>query len=325
MKKKSCLIIGGAGYIGSVLLDLINDQFNITVFDNFLFSNIREYKRKYKHIKFIKGDINNDIKNIHFKGKNLVIHLAGLANDPSSDFNPNNTVLTNHISTIKIANLSKINKVKKFIYASSCSVYGDHGKKMINEKTIERPLTVYALSKYSSEKEILKLSNKNFNVISLRFATLFGLSPRMRFDLGVNAMTKNVIQKKNIIVNGDGKQYRSFVHVKDVAKSIIFFSTTKQNFKSNIFNIGTKKNNIMIINLAKLFKKNFKNIIIKKNFKNFDFRSYEVNFNRLSSVLNNKKFISLSEGIMEIYNFYKNKNINLDKKNYYNLKIVQSQ
>ena len=81
----------------------------------------------------------------------------------------------------------------------------------------------------------------------------------------------------------------------------------------------------MIINLAKLFKKNFKNIIIKKNFKNFDFRSYEVNFNRLSSVLNNKKFISLSEGIMEIYNFYKNKNINLDKKNYYNLKIVQSQ
>ena len=84
MKKKNCLIIGGAGYIGSVLLDLINNQFNITVFDNFLFSNIREYKRKYKHIKFIKGDINNDIKNIHFKdifGGIASIHCAWKLND----------------------------------------------------------------------------------------------------------------------------------------------------------------------------------------------------------------------------------------------------
>ena len=215
--------------------------------------------------------------------------------------------------------MAKKKGVKKFIYASSCSVYGDHGKSLINETTIERPLTVYALSKLSSEKEI-----NSFEVISLRFATLFGLSPRMRFDLGVNTMTKNILQGKNITVNGDGKQYRSFVHVKDVAESIIYFVNIKKKCKHNIYNIGSSKNNIKIIDLAKLFKKIFKNLKIKKNLNNYDFRSYEVNFDRLSKTYNNKNFISLKDGIIEMFDFYKDKHINYDNKIYYNLKIVKS-
>ena len=324
MKKNKYLIIGGAGYIGLVLLDLLSQDYEIIVFDNFFFNKVDDLKKKYKNIKFIKGDINTDIKSKYFKNVNTVIHLAGLANDPSSDYNPNNTVLTNHISTIKIAKLAKNNKVKKFIYASSCSVYGDHGKKLINENTTERPLTVYALSKFSSEKEILKFNSKSFNVISLRFATLFGLSKRMRFDLGVNTMTKNVLQGKNIIVNGDGKQYRSFVHVKDVAKSIIFFMNYKKKLRYNVFNIGAKKNNVKIIELAKLFEKIFPKLKINKNLKNFDFRSYEVNFDRLNQLMNNKNFITLKEGITEIYDYYKSKKINFNSKIYYNLRIVKS-
>ena len=168
------------------------------------------------------------------------------------------------------------------------------------------------------------MSNKYFEVISLRFATLFGLSPRMRFDLGVNTMTKNILQGKNITVNGDGKQFRSFVHVQDVAKSIIYFCNIKRKFKYNIYNIGSKKNNIKIIDLAKLFKKIFKKLKIKKNLKNYDFRSYEVNFDRLSKIYNNKNFLSLEDGIIEMFNFYKNKNVNYDNKIYYNLQIVKS-
>ncbi len=324
MKKNKCLIIGGAGYIGLVLLDQIQKDYDITVFDSFFFNKIKDLKKKYRNITFLKGDINKDIKNKHFKNIKIVIHLAGLANDPSSDYNPNNTVLTNHISTIKIANMAKRNNVKKFIYASSCSVYGDHGKKLINENTHERPLTVYALSKFSSEKEILKLDRSTFQVISLRFATLFGLSPRMRFDLGVNTMTRNVLLRQNIMVNGDGKQYRSFVHVKDVADSIVFFSNYKKKLKYSIYNIGSKKNNIKIIDLAKLFKKVFFNLKIKKNLKNYDFRSYEVNFDRLNKLLDNNNFISLEEGIKEIYKYYKDRKINYKNKIYYNLQIVKT-
>tara|TARA_A100001015_G_C15037634_1_gene737376 strand:- start:1461 stop:2438 length:978 start_codon:yes stop_codon:yes gene_type:complete len=324
MKKDKCLIIGGAGYIGLVLLDQLQKNYDIIVFDSFFFNKIEQLKKKYRNITFIKGDINKDIKNKHFKKIKTVIHLAGLANDPSSDYNPNNTVLTNHISTIKIANMAKNNKVKKFIYASSCSVYGDHGKKLINENTIERPLTVYALSKFSSEKEILKLNKNSFQVISLRFATLFGLSPRMRFDLGVNTMTKNILQGKSIMVNGDGKQYRSFVHVKDVAASIKFFLNHKKKLNHKIYNIGSKINNVRIIELARLFKKIFLNLKIKKNLKNYDFRSYEVNFDRLSKIMNNNNFVTLEEGIKEIFNYYKNKKINYNNNIYYNLQIVKS-
>ncbi len=324
MKKDKCLIIGGAGYIGLVLLEQLQNDYDIIVFDSFFFNKIKELKKRYRNITFVKGDINKDIKNKHFKKIKTVIHLAGLANDPSSDYNPNNTVLTNHISTIKIANMANNNKVKKFIYASSCSVYGDHGKKLINENTIERPLTVYALSKFSSEKEILKLNKKSFQVISLRFATLFGLSPRMRFDLGVNTMTKNILQGKSIMVNGDGKQYRSFVHVKDVAASIKFFLNYKKKLKYKIYNIGSKINNVKIIELAKLFTKIFLNLKIKKNLKNYDFRSYEVNFDRLSKIMNNNNFVTLEEGIKEIFNYYKNKKINYNNKIYYNLQIVKS-
>lgn len=324
MIKENCLIIGGAGYVGTVLLDKFHDNYNITVFDSFFFNKIQKLKSKYKKIKFVKGNINSDIKEKHFNNIKVVVHLAGLANDPSSDYDPNNTVLTNHISTIKLANMAKKKGVKKFIYASSCSVYGDHGKTLINEKTNERPLTVYALSKFSSEKEIVKISNSSFEVISLRFATLFGLSPRMRFDLGVNTMTKNILQRKNITINGDGKQFRSFVHVQDVANSIIYFSNIKRKFKYNIYNIGSKKNNIKIIDLAKLFKKIFKNLKVKKNLKNYDFRSYEVNFDRLSKIYNTKNFISLEDGIKEIFDFYKHKHINYDNKIYYNLQIVKS-
>ena len=324
MKKNKCLIIGGAGYIGLVLLEQIQKDYDITVFDSFFFNKIKFLKKKYRNITFLKGDINKDIKNKHFKNIKIVIHLAGLANDPSSDYNPNNTVLTNHISTIKIANMARKNNVRKLIYASSCSVYGDHGKKLINENTNERPLTVYALSKFSSEKEILKLNKLSFQVISLRFATLFGLSPRMRFDLGVNTMTRNVLQGQKIMVNGDGKQYRSFVHVKDVADSIVFFSKYKKKLKHKIYNIGSKKNNIKIIDLAKLFKKVFFDLKIKKNLKNYDFRSYEVNFDRLGKLLDNNNFISLEDGIKEIFNYYKDKKINYNNKNYYNLQIVKS-
>lgn len=324
MKKNKCLIIGGAGYIGLVLLELLKKDYEINVFDSFFFNKKKNLEKKYKNINFLDGDINTNIKNKHFKNVSIVIHLAGLANDPSSDYNPNNTVLTNHISTIKIANMAKKNNVKKFIYASSCSVYGDHGKKKINENTIERPLTVYALSKFSSEKEILKLNNKSFQVTSLRFATLFGLSPRMRFDLGVNTMTKNVLQGRSITVNGDGKQYRSFVHVKDVAESIIFFINYKKRLKYNVYNIGSKKNNIEIIQLAKLFKKIFPKIKIKKNLKNYDFRSYEVNFDRLNRIMINKNFVTLEKGIKEIYKYYIGKKTNYDDKIYYNLQIVKS-
>lgn len=324
MIKKNLLIIGGAGYIGSVLLEKIS-SYNVTIFDKFLFNSVKDYKKKFCKAKIIQGDINFGLSKYHFKNIDVVIHLAGLANDPSSDYNPNNTVLTNHISTIKIAKFCKLMKVKRLIYASSCSVYGDHGKKLVNEKDELRPLTVYALSKFSSENEILKMNDKYFNVICLRFATLFGYSPRMRFDLGVNLMAKKIICNKNIIINGDGKQYRSFVHVKDVAKTLTFIADLKNNLKNNIYNVGSNKNNIKIIDLAKKLKKLFPEIKVVFEKDNKDFRSYRVDFLRLKKVININKFLSIEDGVMEVFSKFKDRNSkDLEDKKYYNLQTLKS-
>jgi len=321
--KDKILITGGGGYIGSKLIDIFPNKKKLIIIDNFFFGNQFLKKNKIKHHS---ENINNKINDKIFKKVKTVVHLAGLANDSTSDLNPNLTVLTNHISTIKLAKQAKRLGVKKFIYASSCSVYGDHDKKLVNENDELRPLTVYALSKASSELEIQNLNSKNFKVISLRFATLFGLSPRMRFDLGINAMTKNVVRNINLIVNGNGKQYRSFVHVKDAAKTILFFINKKSSkIKFSIFNVGSNSLNIRIIDLANKIKKKFKKIKILFNKEQADFRSYRADFSRLNKIFNNAKFMTIEDGVNEIYEYYKYKKINLDNSIYYNLKTMKRQ
>ena len=321
MHKKKILIFGGAGYIGLELLKILSEEKNskITVFDLFIFNSISSIKKRFPKIKFIKGDINKTYNDSLFKNQDVIIHLAGLANDPSSDINPNNTVLTNHISTIELAKKAK-KYCKKFIYASSCSVYGDNGKKIVDEKFKTRPLTLYALSKYASEQEILKLSSKKFQVISLRFATLFGYSKRMRFDLGINTMTANYIKNKSLTINGDGQQFRAFVHVKDVAECINYFTFNNSNFTNQIYNIGSNENNIQILKLAKIFKKTFPDIEINFDKSKKDFRSYRVNFDKIQKQIKNYNFISIEYGIAEIFDNFKNKKFNFHSNKYHNLK-----
>ena len=319
--KDKILITGGAGYIGSKLIDIFPNKKKLKIIDSFYYC--KQFLKK-KKIKCHSENINNKINDKIFKKVKTVVHLAGLANDSTSDLNPNLTVLTNHISTIKLAKQAKRLGVKKFIYASSCSVYGDQDKKLVNENYKLRPLTIYALSKASSELEIQNLNSKNFKVISLRFATLFGLSPRMRFDLGINAMTKNVIKNINLIVNGNGKQYRSFVHVRDVAKTILFFINKKSpKIKYSIFNVGSNSLNIRIIDLANKIKKKFKKIKILFNKDQADFRSYRADFSRLNKIFNTAKFMTIEDGVKEIYEYYKYKKINLDNPIYYNLKTMK--
>jgi len=321
--KKSCLIIGGAGYIGSSILSQISKKYNVIVFDKFLFIKKETISLKFNNIKFIQGDINYDLKPSLFKNINTVIHLAGLANDITADFNPNNTVLTNYVSTLKIVRYAKMKNVSKFIYASSCSVYGDYGSEYATENSIPKPLTVYALSKFSSESEILKFSDSSFEVVSLRFATLFGFSYRMRFDLGINAMTKDAIKNKLININGNGKQYRAFVHVRDVARCIIFFLENNKKLKYKIYNVGSNFNNIKIIKLINVFKKLFLNIRVNINNGNLDFRSYKVSFDRLNEIYSTKDFTKISDGIIDMITRFNSKS-NFQKKIYYNLKVLKN-
>jgi nucleoside-diphosphate-sugar epimerase len=190
------LITGGAGYIGSVLSrQLINRGYDVTILDTFFFGedSIKDIRDR---VKVVKGDI-RDVGAEVFDGIDAVINMAAISNDPSGELRPELTESINHLGRSRTVQLSKKMGVKRHIIASSCSIYG-FTEGIADETSKSNPLTIYAKANEALEKEALALADKNFCVTSLRQATVYGLSYRMRFDLMVNTMMLQLWQRRGI-------------------------------------------------------------------------------------------------------------------------------
>ena len=215
---KKILLAGGAGYIGTLLTsELANRGHSVTVIDNMWFGDHIESSNK-----IIKSKL--DISNLQssFLGNfDCVVFLAGLSNDPMADYSPKMNFVENTAVPINLAYLCKRAGVKRFVFASTCSVYGYTDDKLIDEdsKTL-KPHFPYGISKLAAETAILNLEDSNFRPIALRKGTVGGWSPRMRFDLVVNAMTKSALTRGVITVNNPNI-WRPLVDIKDVVKSYV--------------------------------------------------------------------------------------------------------
>jgi nucleoside-diphosphate-sugar epimerase len=204
-----------------------------------------------------------------------------------------------------VAKNAKKSGVKKYIISSSCSVYGQGQEPQLTEKSQTNPISVYAKSTLEAEQENLKLSDSNFSVTSLRNATVFGLSTRMRFDLVVNLMTLTAFQKGRIIVMGGGLQWRPLVHVSDVSNAFLTVIAAKTDaVNKEIFNIGL--DNFQIKNLAYLVREELPiNIEIDMAPDDADKRDYNVIFSKAKEKLNFEPKIGIQQGIREIYSALK--------------------
>lgn len=283
------LVTGGAGYIGSLLTqELVKRKIPTRILDSFIFGkqSIEKFKNK---IEIVKGDIRNPPKGI-FKDITTVIHLAGLSNDPTANFDPQTNYQINTVSTINLANLAKQNKVKRFIFGSSCSIYDQGLKKrqiIQDENSFVNPIAPYSLSKLKAEKGILPLADDKFTVVVVRKGTVFGYSPRMRYDLVVNTMIKDALQKGKITVLAEGKQWRPLISINDVACGYIkLLKTPKQKINKEIFNLLT--DNFRIIDIAKKVKKAVSHLMkvdlqIEKAI--IETRSYKVSNKKMQKVL----------------------------------------
>tara|TARA_Y100000591_G_C21807991_1_gene686095 strand:+ start:143 stop:1531 length:1389 start_codon:yes stop_codon:yes gene_type:complete len=319
--KSSVLIIGGGGYIGSVLTSkLLQLNYRVKVLDQFFYDrNSLEKLKKNKNLKIIKDDVSNISVQVEvIKDVDCVIFLAELVGDPLCKERPEDALKTNYLSLSSMANLCSYMKIKRFVYTSSCSVYGStSGSTLLDEKSTLNPVSHYARMKVLSEQSLLSSSSENFNPTILRLATVFGHSPRQRFDLVVNTFVKNAFFKNKLSVDGNGSQLRPNIHVKDVADAIIKIINSPINLvKGQIFNISNSKENLSIANLAKKVQKNFKNCIIDFNNKKTDHRNYKVSSKKIEQKLNYKAKISVNEGIKEIKKFLQQnskKNFNLKK------------
>ncbi len=310
------LILGGAGYIGSVLSNyLLEKNQEVVVFDNFLY---QKKITKSDQIEYIEGDITN-INDLlpAITAADAIVNLAAISNDPASDLQPELTWEINYKANQTIAGLCKATK-KRVIYASSCSVYGFSEKGTFKEKSNLNPVTLYARTKMLSEEFYL---DKNVNSVILRFATVYGNSPKPRFDLVVNTMTGTSYFTGEIVVNG-GSQWRPIVHVQDVAQAI-YLALTVKNPKSRIYNVGSNTQNYQIKDLAIIISKTIKNIKVTNNAESVDGRSYKVDFSKISKELNFKATFGIQDAVSELYSAFKTGVIkNMQDDEYFRVKYL---
>ena len=264
---KTILISGGAGYLGTQLSQHLLKKNKVIIFDKFYFPWILNNKKKIKNnqnLKFIKKNI-SDVKIDDFKNVDIVCDLNGISNDPSSELNPKHTWKINYNHRITFAKVAKKAAVKRYIFNSTCSVYGFSQKKVF-ENGKKKPISTYAKANLKAENYINKLKNYNFKVNSLRNSTLFGFSNSMRLDLVINIFVLNIMKKKKLIIDGDGNQYRPFISVNDVCK-IYEILISKDNLPSFICNIGSFNSKIRNIafKICKILNVNRNIIQFKKN------------------------------------------------------------
>lgn len=266
------LVTGACGYQGSKLIPLLlKNNHKIIAVDTQWFGN---KLKKHINLKNLKKDILK-INKYDLNGVDIILHLASIANDPMGDLNKNITWEISCIGTMQLLESAIKNKVKKFIYASSASVYGVKKEKKVTEKLSLRPISTYNKAKMITEKIILSYADKIDTTI-IRPATVCGVSPRMRFDLSVNMMTYQALKNKKMTIFG-GNQTRPNIHIDDLLRLYVFFFKKGKKY-NGVFNAGFE--NLKILEIAKKVQKIIPSQI--KIFKNkIDIRDYRIDSTKL--------------------------------------------
>jgi nucleoside-diphosphate-sugar epimerase len=283
--KNSILIIGHSGYVGSVLVEYLNRKKNLNykifgldtnwyLFNNYLY----KYNKKLPYISFYYDCRNFRLESINFIPETIV-YLAAVSNDPMGKEFQKATYEINLEACLRIAKQSKLMGVKKFIFASSCSIYGSSGDSLKKENDCLQPISDYAISKVRAEEALEKLADNKFKIIALRFATAAGMSPNLRLDLVFNDFVANAVKFNRIKLLSRGDSWRPLIHVDDMAKAIYWAHQHYSNKNFLPINVGSKEWTFTIIDLAKKISSIINNSkIIIKNKKVVDKRSYTVDF-----------------------------------------------
>jgi nucleoside-diphosphate-sugar epimerase len=304
MNKKTILIVGGAGFLGSVLSKkLLNKGYTVKVLDNLMYGGqgLKELKN-YDNFEFIFGDA-RDIRLMltAITDVDAVVHLAALVGDPACNLNQKETIGINHLTTKIIAEVCKYYDIKRFIFASSCSVYGASKDKdsLLTETSATNPVSLYAELKLKSEDALLEMADDNFKPTVLRMATLHGISDRMRFDLVVNVLTINALFKGEFSIFG-GSQHRALCHIDDAADAYVqCIEAPLDKVGSNIFNITSE--NMSITELGNIVKEEIPTA--KMKFKGVDdLRDYVVSSEKASKTFGFKQKRTVRDTIREIKN-----------------------
>jgi nucleoside-diphosphate-sugar epimerase len=301
-KVEYVLVIGGAGYIGSILVrQLLDAQYHVRVLDKLMFGDesIRDLYAN-PNFELVIGDFRNIetiVRTVH--GMDAVILLGAIVGDPACSLDAEFTLSTNTHAVRMIRDISCGHGIGRFLFASTCSVYGAQ-EGLIDEESPLAPVSLYAQSKIDAEKALLEKKNGLFHPTILRLGTAFGLSYRMRFDLVVNVLTAQAMTKNKItIINGH--QWRPFIHIDDISRAFIgCLEAPLELVSGQIFNVGDNECNLTLRELGEMVAKVIPDTQIVHKENSTDPRSYRVSFSKIANRLGFRCRTAIADGIDEM-------------------------
>src|SRR5215469_12147389 len=294
------LVVGGAGYIGSLLVErLLHSGYKVRVLDALLYG--REALRtveNHPQFELMTGDCRNMQDVIRAtRGVQAIVDLAAIVGDPACEQDREAALAINYGATRMLIEVAKGHGVERFLFASSCSVYGA-SEVEVDERSKVNPISVYAQTKVESERALLAARSETFHPTILRFATVFGLGYRPRFDLVVNLLSAKAKQDGNITIY-NGQQWRPFIHVRDVVEAIVLTLEAPVRLVSGeIFNVGDSRLNYTLQQVAEVIQRVFPNVSVER-IDNSDLRNYRVNFDKIQNRLGFRGSYSLCDGVEE--------------------------
>jgi nucleoside-diphosphate-sugar epimerase len=297
------LLTGNEGYIGTILVPwLWARNHEVVGLDSGLFRECT-LRSAIRPVPTIRKDV-RDVELRDLEGVEAVIHLAGLSNDPLGNLNPRLTFEINHEAAVRLAELAKRAGVRRFLYASTCSVYGAAGDEMLDESAAFNPVTPYAESKARSEIDLRRLADRGFCPVYLRAATAYGVSPLLRFDLAVNNLVAWAATTGRVFLKSLGTSWRPLVHIEDIALAYItLLHAPEEKVHNQAFNIGRTEENYRISDVAEIVRQAVPNTHIEfAPDASPDLRNYRVSCDRIAHELPEyRTHWTVAHGVEEVY------------------------
>ena len=303
MTRPPVLVTGGAGYIGSVLVRrLLQDGERVRVLDRFLFGGAGlEGLRDDPSLEVLHRDLRDPRAHAEaVEGIETVIHLAAIVGDKACASDEERAVQTNWTATVAFARAAAARGVRRFVFASTCSVYGEGREETLNEESPVKPLSLYAETRWHAEQGLLELAREGvLQPVLLRFGTVYGLSPRMRFDLVVNLLARDAVLKGEVTIFG-GEQWRPFVHVADIARALRLAATEPLPEGSPIVNVGDNLENYQLRDLKPEIEEHVPEARVRLLPAAKDPRTYRVSFDKIERLWGFRAERRVGQGIAEI-------------------------
>ncbi len=280
------LVTGHHGYIGAVLVRMLTAAgYDVVGLDSDFFVQNR-FVGKVVETPSLRKDL-RDIEPDDFRRIDAVLHLAALSNDPLGDLNPELTYEINYRASMRLARLAKRAGISRFVFSSSCSMYGAAGSEILDENAPFHPVTPYAESKVLVEQELPSLADSNFSPVFLRNTTAYGVSPFMRFDVVLNNLVAWTYTTGRVLIQSDGTPWRPLIHVEDICRAFIaVLEAPREAIHNQAFNVGITEENYQVRDLAAVVQEVVPGCKIEYSANGGpDPRSYRVNFSKIKNTI----------------------------------------